>query len=177
MTQIEANGITIDYEITGEGDPLLMIMGLGSQRISWPEGFVDEFTGRGYQVIQFDNRDAGLSTEFDGPAPYPAAVVMARLSGETPDVPYRLADMADDTAALLDGLGIGSTHVLGVSMGGMIAQELAIRHPQRVRSLTSIMSTTGDPSVGGVAPDLMGRLDELTATSIDHAVERSVAMW
>jgi pimeloyl-ACP methyl ester carboxylesterase len=143
--------VEIAYERMGDrgAPPVLLIMGAGAQMISWPDGFCAELTGRGLQVIRFDNRDAGRSTHFpDGPAPDLAAA----LAGDFSSVSYTLADMAADTAGLLDVLGFGSAHIVGASLGGMIAQTMAIECPARVRSLTSIMSTTGAAGVG--QPDL-----------------------
>jgi pimeloyl-ACP methyl ester carboxylesterase len=145
------SGIEIAYQRLGdrEAPPVLLIMGAGAQMISWPDGFCAELAGRGLQVIRFDNRDAGRSTHFpDGPVPDLAAV----LAGDFSSVSYTLADMAADTAGLLDVLGFGSAHIVGASLGGMIAQTMAMEYPARVRSLTSIMSTTGAGGVG--QPDL-----------------------
>lgn len=130
-----ANGIELAYDTFGPlGErPLLLIMGLGAQRIHWDDDFCALLADRGHHVVRFDNRDAGESTHFR------EAAVPA--SGARRPTPYLLDDMADDTAGLLDALGWESAHVVGASMGGMIAQSLAIRHPHRVRSLTSIMST------------------------------------
>ena len=131
------------------GDPLLppvfMIMGGGAQMIAWPDGFCIELASRGLHPIRFDNRDTGLSTHFtDAPVPDFSAV----QSGDFSTVTYTLSDMAADTVGLMDALGFDSVHLVGASMGGMIAQTVAIEYPERVRSLTSMMSTTGDPSVG-----------------------------
>lgn len=138
--------VELAYETLGDpGDPaVLMIMGLGSQLVHWPDAFGAAIAPRGYRVIRFDNRDAGHSTHLDG-APSGLAQLMR---GEDAQPPYLLTDMAADTAGLLDRLGIERAHVVGASLGGMIAQQLAIEHPERVLSLASIMSTTGDPEVG-----------------------------
>ncbi len=138
--------VEIAYELIGQqGDPpVLMIMGLGSQLIHWPDGLCGLLAARGYLLIRFDNRDAGRSTRLDG-APSKLGDLMR---GEPATPPYLLADMAADTAGLLDALGIDRAHVVGASLGGMIAQQLAIDLPERVLSLASIMSTTGDRSVG-----------------------------
>ncbi len=125
--------------------PVFLIMGGGAQMINWPEGFCMELASRGLQPIRFDNRDAGLSTHFsDAPVPDFLAV----QSGDYSTVSYTLSDMAADIVGLMDALGFDSVHLVGASMGGMIAQTVAIEYPERVRSLTSMMSTTGDPSVG-----------------------------
>jgi pimeloyl-ACP methyl ester carboxylesterase len=141
-----ANGIEIAYERIGDSSnpALLLVMGLGTQLIHWDRELCDLLVERGFQVIRFDNRDAGHSTKIDAPVPD----VRRALLGLHVDAPYLLGDMADDAVALLDQLGIEAAHVVGASMGGMIAQEIAIRHPERVLSLTSIMSTTGERRVG-----------------------------
>jgi pimeloyl-ACP methyl ester carboxylesterase len=139
--------IEVAYERFGDpaAPPVLLIMGAGAQMIHWPEGFCTELVGRGVQVIRFDNRDAGRSTHF-ADAPWPD--LAAALAGDFSSVRYTLSDMAADTAGLLDALGFGSAHLVGASLGGMIAQMVAIEYPDRVRSLTSMMSTTGDRRVG-----------------------------
>jgi pimeloyl-ACP methyl ester carboxylesterase len=142
-----ANGIEIAYQTFGErSDPtLLLVMGLGAQLIHWPEEFCELLVGRGFHVVRFDNRDVGHSTKLDD-APVPD--LMALAAGDAGAATYTLDDMADDAAGLLDHLEIDAAHVAGASMGGMIVQTLAVRHPQRVLSLCSIMSTTGDRNVG-----------------------------
>ena len=142
MASVEANGITIEYETTGEGEPLLLVMGLGGQLTDWSDGFIDRFVAAGFQVITFDNRDQGLSTEFDWEPPTQTRAVLATLVKRPPKAGYLITDMANDAVGLLDALSIKQAHVVGMSMGGMIAQTIAIEHPQRVRSLTSIMSNT-----------------------------------
>ncbi len=134
-------GIELEYETLGElaGVPLLLVSGLGSQLIGWPDDFCALLAGRGFHVIRFDNRDAGLSTQLDQAGVPDLSEVVT--GGQAP--PYRLEDMADDAVGLLDSLGIKAAHVLGASMGGFIAQLIAIRHPSRVLSLTSIMSGPG----------------------------------
>jgi len=138
--KVSANGIELVYETFGdEADPpLLLIMGLGVPRFGWDDRFCRALVERGLWVIRFDNRDVGESTHIRGAAPPDLG---AALTGDASSASYRLEDMADDTAGLVDALGIESAHVVGASMGGMIAQTLVIRHPERVRSLTSIMST------------------------------------
>jgi pimeloyl-ACP methyl ester carboxylesterase len=141
MPSIEANGIVIEYDSFGSLDvePMLLISGLGTQMIRWTTPFCEMLAARGFRVIRFDNRDVGLSTHFDGA---PAAGVTA---GEA--APYTLYDMANDVVGLLDALGIERAHIVGRSMGGMIAQLVASQHADRVLSLTSIMSTTGNPDL------------------------------
>ena len=174
-----ANGIELAYETFGDpSDPtVLLVMGLGAQLTAWDEGFCALLVGRGYHVVRFDNRDIGCSTWIDTPGLDTTAALLAALGGDTSVAPYLLTDMADDAAALLEHLDVDGTHVVGASMGGMIAQTLAIAHPHRVRSLTSIMSTTGEPAVGAAAPDLLPLLlgerpqdrEESIAYSVDIA--------
>jgi pimeloyl-ACP methyl ester carboxylesterase len=142
-----ANGIEIAYQTFGERSdtPLLLVMGLGAQLIHWPEEFCELLAGRGFYVVRFDNRDVGHSTKLED-APVPD--LMALAAGDAGNAAYTLDDMADDAVGLLDHLDIDAAHVFGASMGGMIAQTLAFRHPQRVLSVCSIMSTTGDRTVG-----------------------------
>ncbi|HEX2577596.1 MAG TPA: alpha/beta hydrolase [Aquihabitans sp.] len=160
MPTAAANGIELEYETFGDpADPtILLIMGLGAQLTGWDEGFCALLVDRGHHVVRFDNRDIGRSTWIDTPDLDVPAAVLAAIGGDASGAPYRLEDMAGDTVGLLDHLGIDRAHVVGASMGGMIAQTLAIEHPNRVRSLTSIMSTTGEPTVGAASPDLVGVL-------------------
>jgi pimeloyl-ACP methyl ester carboxylesterase len=146
MPQIRANGISIEYEDMGErdGPPFLLIMGFGSQLTSWPIEFRWGLADAGFRVIGFDNRDAGLTQKWHGINP---DVHAALAAGRKPDLPYTLDDMAADAAGLLDVLGVESAHIAGASMGGMIAQLVALNHPAKARSLISIFSTTGDPSL------------------------------
>jgi pimeloyl-ACP methyl ester carboxylesterase len=175
MASIQTNGISIEYEINGSGEPLLLIMGLGEQMTTWPDPFVAKLVDVGFQVIRFDNRDVGLSSESDWEPPSPVRTVASRIVRRTPKADYDLGDMATDAAGLLDALDVGAAHVVGVSMGGMIAQTMAIDHPAMVRSLTSIMSNTGDRTHGVVAPSLLPKLARLARTvSRENAVERSV---
>lgn len=159
----QANGIEIEYETFGDADDpaVLLVMGLGAQLTRWSESFCGQLVDRGYYVIRYDNRDIGLSTKFDAfTPPTIPEIVGALMTGRKPDVPYLLGDMADDAVALLDALGIARAHVMGASMGGMIAQMVAANHPERVLSLTSIMSTTGNPMLPPAKPEAM---DVLTA--------------
>ncbi len=144
--QLAANGIRLEVEDHGPvgGEPLVLIMGLGMQLVAWHEGLVALLVARGFRVIRFDNRDIGLSQGFDeAGVPLLALDALRHTFGLAVRSPYSIADMADDTAALLAALGLESAHVCGASMGGMIAQHLAVRHPQRVRSLTLMMTTSG----------------------------------
>ena len=152
MPSITTNntGIELFYEDRGdETDPVvLLIMGLGAQMTLWPDEFVDALVARSFRVIRFDNRDIGLSQKLDGQKPPKLAwQVIRQKLGWPMRVPYTLRDMADDAAGLLDALRIDAAHIVGASMGGMIAQLMAIHHPQKVATLTSIMSTTGDPTL------------------------------
>lgn len=152
---IAPNGIHIEYDVMGDPSdpPLLWIMGFTAQLIAWPEEFMQLFVDLGYFVIRFDNRDCGLSTKLDGVVVDTNAVIKAALLEDPlPAVPYTLSDMANDAVAVLDHLGIARAHVIGASMGGMIAQTVAIEHPSRVQTLTSIMSQTGDPEYGQPDP-------------------------
>jgi pimeloyl-ACP methyl ester carboxylesterase len=165
--------IELAYETFGDraDPPLLLVMGLATQMIGWPDEFCAALAARGLFVVRFDNRDIGLSTHLDDRG---APDMGALLGGDRSQVRYALADLAEDTVGLLDELGIDSAHVVGASMGGMIAQLVAIRHPQRVRSLTSIMSTTGDPAVGGPSEAAMGVLFAPPATDRENAIQRAV---
>src|SRR3979490_2575610 len=145
-----ANGIDICYEIFGDAsaEPMLLIMGLGAQMIHWDDDFCRQLAARGFRVIRFDNRDIGKSGKLTGGKRLtPLELLKLRFLKIPVAAPYKLIDMAKDTTGLMDVLGIKSAHLVGASMGGMIAQEVAISFPARVRSLTSIMSTTGNPKV------------------------------
>jgi pimeloyl-ACP methyl ester carboxylesterase len=177
MPLVESNGITIEYHERGEGEPLLLVMGLGGQLIDWPEGFVDELVAHEFRVISFDNRDSGLSTEFDGPPPTRAQLAEAIVLRRPLSSQYRLGDMAGDAIGVLDSLGLDSAHVVGMSMGGMIAQQIAIDFPERVRSLSSIMSTTGNPRVGRPKIRLIRKAMRRTQPTMDNAIELSLATF
>ena len=153
-TNVGPSRIEIAYERRGNaGDPgVLLIMGVAAQMIHWPDGFLDALVKRGLQVIRFDNRDSGHSTHFDT-APPPD--LPAALGGDLSSASYSLSDMAADSVGLLDALGLDAAHVVGASLGGAIAQTMAIEHPTRVLSLTSMMSTTGEPTVGYIHPETM----------------------
>lgn len=167
-TRVTANGIDIAYESFGPptGRPLLLIMGLGAQLIHWDEEFCELLAEQGHHVVRFDNRDAGLSTHFhDAGVPGPGA-----------PAPYLLDDMADDAAALMDALGWPAAHVAGASMGGMIAQTLAIRHPGRVLSMTSIMSTPG-PDVAPPAEAAVSVLMAAPPPDRESVQAQAVRTW
>jgi len=145
-----ANGIDICYEIFGDAkaEPMLLIMGLGAQMLLWDDAFCEQLAARGFRVIRFDNRDIGQSSKLTGGKRLTVFELLKLRFLKIPvAAPYKIIDMARDTTGLMDVLGIKSAHLVGASMGGMIAQEIAISFPQRVRSLTSIMSTTGNPKV------------------------------
>ena len=170
-----SNGIEIAYETFGDsgGRPLVLVMGLGTQMLAWHEELCGALVDRGFFVVRFDNRDVGLSTHLhDAPAPD----VIAALGGDLSSASYRLEDLADDTVGLLDALGIDRAHVVGASMGGMVAQTLAIAHPARVRSLTSIMSTPS-PKVGSPTAEALAVLLSAPASSREEAVSRTITTY
>ena len=161
MAKIAANGIEIEYDEFGAKDApaVLMIMGLGAQLVRWPMALVDALVERGYRVIRYDNRDVGLSTKCDSAGtPNFALMAVSHILRRPIRAPYTLTDMAADAAGLLDALGIERAHVVGASMGGMIAQLFAAHWPERTLSLTSIMSTTGNPALRGASLQAMGIL-------------------
>ena len=161
MPKLRVNQIVIEYDSFGSEDaePILLISGLGAQMVRWPVPFCRALASRGYRAIRFDNRDAGLSTHLDeAPVPDLASVAAALARGEAPNVPYTLRDMAGDTIGVLDRLSIAQAHIVGRSMGGMIAQLVASEHPHRLLSLTSIMSGSGNPENPPPAPEVMARL-------------------
>ncbi len=169
-------GIEIAYETFGNpaDPPVILVMGLATQMLGWPEGFCEALVDRGHFVVRFDNRDIGLSTHLhDAPPPD----VMGAFAGDRSSASYLLSDMAGDTVGLLDALGLESAHLVGASMGGMIAQTVAIEHPERVRTLTSIMSTTGDRAVGAATQEATGALLAPPATTREEAIERAVSTY
>ncbi len=171
MPTAHVNGIDIEYVTSGDPNApaLLLVMGLGQQLITWPEAFVERLTAHGFFTIRFDNRDSGLSTKFEGVPDF-----VSLFGGDSRSVPYRMEDMADDAAALLVELEIERAHVVGVSMGGMITQALAIHHASRVLSACSIMATTGDPSVGAPTVEALAALLRPAARSREEAVAASL---
>lgn len=147
MPQVTSNGLTLEYDEHGDPShpPLLLVMGLGAQMTLWPIELVEALVAKGFRVIRFDNRDIGLSEKMEGAkAPGVIRQVIFGKLGMKPKVPYTLSDMANDAMGVLDALGIDKAHIVGASMGGMIAQRIAIHHAHRVLSLTSIFSTTGN---------------------------------
>ncbi len=160
MPKANVNNIEIEYETIGEpiSKPLLLIAGLGSQMLAWSEEMCENLANHGFFVIRFDNRDVGLSTKFeDAGLPNFVEINAAYARGVTPEVPYTLIDMVDDAVGVLDALNIDKAHVCGASMGGMIAQILAYKHPSRMLSLTVIMSTTGNPDLPQAKPEIMAQ--------------------
>jgi pimeloyl-ACP methyl ester carboxylesterase len=170
-----SNGITLAYETFGDPGavPVLLVMGLGTQMIAWRDGFCALLAARGHYVTRFDNRDIGLSTHLDEAKPgQPVAAFLGRPAA------YLVSDMADDAAGLIAELGVGSVHVVGVSMGGCISQSLTLTHPQLVRSLTSISSSTGSRRVGRPRFDVAVRmLVRRPAANREEAIALSVATW
>ncbi|MBA3391935.1 MAG: alpha/beta fold hydrolase [Deltaproteobacteria bacterium] len=136
--------IELAYDLFGDrGMPLVLIMGIGAQRVFWDDALCELFVDAGFHVVRFDHRDIGESSRVDAPVPDPRKALLRRMVGAPVQAPYTLSHMAGDVAGLVEQLGFGSAHVVGVSLGGMVAQHLAIERPERVRSLTSIMSTPG----------------------------------
>jgi pimeloyl-ACP methyl ester carboxylesterase len=180
MPQIKANGVDLYYESHGPqaGEPILFIMGLGAQMSAWPAELYNRLTDKGFRVVLYDNRDVGLSEKLEASgAPDMTAVITALGQGQKPPVAYTLDDMAADGAALLDALDIPKAHIVGASMGGMIAQLVAANHPDKTLSLTSIMSTTGNPELPRAKPEAMAVINnrgpdprEDMDAFLDHAV-------
>jgi len=177
---VEANGIQLCYDTFGSKSdtPLLLIMGLGGQMIGWPDEFCAQLAEKGFWVIRFDNRDVGRSTRFDeAGVPNVLEIMMALGVGKTPSAPYLLKDMAADAVGLLDALDIEKAHIVGASMGGMIVQELLIHYPERILTATSIMSTTGDPSLPQAKPEAMAILTTPAPLERDKYMDHSVKTW
>ncbi len=181
MPQIRANGIDIEYESFGHAtDPtVLLIMGFAAQLTLWPLSLCEGIAAKGFRVIRFDNRDVGKSTHFlDKPTPDLRAVIGQVTSGQKPVIPYQLDDMATDAAALLDALGIAQAHIVGASMGGMIAQLVAVHYPTKTRSLVSIMSTTAKRDLPPPKPEILAALmDPPASTSRDDRIAAAIKGW
>jgi pimeloyl-ACP methyl ester carboxylesterase len=181
MPHVKANGLDIYYESHGPDDaePILLIMGLGAQMTRWSPELIAALVGAGHRVIAFDNRDIGLSTKLDAAgAPNMGEVIAAVTQGRTAPVAYTLDDMAADAAGLLQALGIERAHIVGASMGGMIAQLVAADFPERTASLTSIMSSTGNPGLPRATPEAMARLNTPAPNpndNLDAFLDHSVA--
>ena len=161
MPKAHVNNIEIEYDTFGNSSskPLLLVMGLGGQMIAWLDEMCEGIANQGFYVIRFDNRDVGLSTKFEEAGLPNLLEIYAKVAmGESVDVPYTLEDMADDAIGVLDHLKVDKAHICGVSMGGMIVQVIAYRHPSRVLSLTSIMSTTGNPELRQPSQELIQEL-------------------
>jgi pimeloyl-ACP methyl ester carboxylesterase len=175
-----ANGIDICYEIFGEtsAEPMLLIMGLGAQMIVWDDEFCKKLAARGFRVIRFDNRDIGQSSHLAGGKRLtPIELLKLRFLKIPVSATYKLIDMANDTVALMEVLGLKSAHLVGASMGGMIAQEIAITFPQHVRSLTSIMSTTGNPRVPPPSREAAAMLMAPPPRTKDEYLVRYAQTW
>jgi len=170
------DGIELVYETFGDpaDETILLIMGLGVQMLGWDERFCRMLVERGYRVVRFDNRDVGRSTKIEGG---PRPDVMAALAGDVSGASYLLADMADDCVGLLDELGVDAAHLVGASQGGMIGQTVATRHPERVLSLVSIMSTTGAPEVGQPHPEAIPALLTRPPADRDGFIDFVVGAW
>jgi pimeloyl-ACP methyl ester carboxylesterase len=178
--RVKVNGIELVYDTFGEPDapPMLLIMGLGCQMIDWKDEFCSLLAGRGFRVIRFDNRDVGQATILEEAGhPQIAVILEAMQRGETIEAPYLLSDLVADAVGLLDALGIEKTHVVGLSMGGMIAQLMAAGHTDRVLTLTSIMSTTGEPGLPVSTPEAWECLTAPLRTELGPFLEHYISKW
>ena len=180
MTSAQIGDVLIEYVVDGpdDGEPMLLIMGMGAQLVAWPEDFVAMLVERGFRLIRYDNRDQGLSSFTDAPAPTRGDIARGLAARRLARSDYTIADLAADAAGLLEHLGIGSAHVVGASMGGMIAQELTASRPEIVRSLCSIMSNTGHRRYGRTSarllPALVRQIRANPPTTRDEAIAASV---
>jgi pimeloyl-ACP methyl ester carboxylesterase len=177
---VPSNGIELCHEIFGapDAEPMLLIMGLNAQMILWDDEFCQQLAAQGFRVIRFDNRDVGKSTRLTGGKPLTTIELLKLKFFGTPiAATYKLCDMANDALGLLDALGIKSAHLVGASMGGMIAQEMAISHPDRVRSLTSIMSSTGNPKLPPPTRAAAAMLLRPPANTLDEFIARFEKTW
>ena len=177
MAQLKANGIQIEYDTFGAraGTPLLLVMGLGAQMIHWRDEFCDLLAATDHFVVRFDNRDAGLSQKFgDLGIPDMAEMAARLMAGESAEAPYTLDDMAADAFGVLDALDVESAHVCGASMGGMIVQAMLLHDAARIRSLTSIMSSTGNPALPPSTDEAIAAMLSPAAGNRDEAIERSL---
>jgi pimeloyl-ACP methyl ester carboxylesterase len=176
MARAKTNGIELEYETFG--DPakptMVLVMGFAMQMIGYDERFCAELAKKGFQVVRFDNRDIGLSTKLDALG---LPDIMRAMQGDASASPYAVEDMADDLAGLLFAIGVEKAHLVGVSMGGFIVQETAIRHPGRVLSVASIMSSTGNRKVGQGRPEVIGVLMSPPPHTREAAIDRSVEVW
>lgn len=171
-----STGIELEYDTFGDAGapPVVLVMGFSLQMTAWDPRFCEMLAARGFLVVRFDNRDVGKSTKL-ADAGFPD--FMRAMAGDRSAAPYRIEDMADDLAGLVDALGLKAAHLVGVSMGGFISQEAAVRHPDRVLSLTSIMSSTGDRTVGHPRPDVLGVVMAPAPPEREAAIERSLLVW
>lgn len=177
MSQITANGISLTYDTFGDraAEPLLLVMGLGAQMIHWRSEFCEGLARRGHFVVRFDNRDSGLSEKFDHlGVPDMAELAAALMAGAPAPAPYTLDDMAADAFGLMNALDLESAHICGASMGGMIVQAMALNSPGRVRSLTSIMSSTGNPELPSSTEEAMAAMLSPAATNREESIERTL---
>ncbi len=180
MTAVRANGITIEYSETGPPDAsvVLLVMGLGMQLVAWPNSFCEGLAARGFRVVRFDNRDAGLSSKMPSAGSFATTAMLAQAIVALPvRPPYTLNDMANDAVGVLDALDIAKAHIVGASMGGMIAQIVAIDHPDRVKSLTSIMSTSGDRALPGPKAKALAAVLRPRPRNEGHAIQRGVELF
>lgn len=180
MAQVKANGIQIEYEIFGkETNPtIVLIAGNGAQLNFWEPDFCEMLAKNNLQVIRFDNRDAGLSTKFHAAGiPDMKRIYQAARERKPIKTAYTLEDMADDVAGLLDGLGIEKAHICGASMGGTIAQVFAYRHPSRISSLISIMSSTGNPNNPEISPETLAIVTATPPSERDEYIDYTLRMW
>ena len=179
MANVQANGIRIEYDTFGKRSdrPILLVMGLGAQMIHWRAEFCEQLAEAGHFVVRYDNRDVGLSTKFDSAGlPDIPAIMSQMAAGQAVTAPYTLNDMADDGIGLMDALDLPTAHICGASMGGMIVQTMAIRQPRRIRSVTSIMSSTGNRELPPAKPEAMAALMSPAGTNREEVAERSVAV-
>lgn len=174
-------GISLEWEAFGDrsGEPLFLIMGLGAQMILWPDAFCQQLAARGFWVVRMDNRDVGLSTKLHhlGTPNIAARAVARTIARLRVAPPYTLSDMAKDTVGLMDALGIASAHLVGMSMGGMIAQTIAIEHPRRARSLTSISSTNGDDGLPSGKREAIAVLVQKPPTDREGAIQHALKIF
>jgi len=180
MPRIHANGIDIAYDTSGDpsGRPLVLIMGLATQLLGWPDRFCRMLADRGHWVIRFDNRDCGLSSKLEElGVPDLSQMTKNLAEGRMVTPPYTLSDMARDTVALMDGLGIEKAHICGLSMGGMIGQILALEHPSRMLSLVSMESTTGEPDLPGATAEANETMMSLPPVSRDAYLDYTVEVY
>ncbi len=180
MPRVAVNGIQIECEMFGNlsSRPFLLIIGLGGQLIQWDESLCRDFVSRGHYVIRYDNCDTGLSSKLDQAGEPKIMEALGKImSGDKSVATYSIEDMADDGAGLLEALGIPAAHICGMSMGGMIAQELALRHPSRVLSLISIYSSTGNPELPQPKPEVLGALITPPPTEREANIEHMLSLF